>query len=135
MKRVVIFICCFFFFFGCKATDEFVLKVPETSVKVTIKDFQKASYVDDMERGVVVVFEDKIVKHGAYTFIPFVVSNQGSGVFYYIGAFKNKKHKKSFFIGDRISVEKIEVKNGSILVKYKTRYKKRKLKKILIMEK
>ena len=55
------------------------------------------------------------------TLLPFVVSNQGSGVFYYIAVFEKKKHKKNFFIGDRIDIDKIWFEDVKIFVDYVTR--------------
>ncbi len=60
---------------------------------------------------------------------PFSVSNQGSGIFYYLGVFEqnNQKftvlHKDSFFLGDRINLVSIEPDNQgqSITVEYTKR--------------
>ena len=64
------------------------------------------------------------------TFVaPFSVSNQGSGIFYYLGIFEqnNQKftvlHKDSFFLGDRINIVSIEPDNQDrfITVEYTER--------------
>lgn len=60
---------------------------------------------------------------------PFSVSNQGTGIFYYLGLFEqdNQKftveHKDSFFIGDRVQIIRIEPDNQgrSVMLEYTER--------------
>jgi len=102
----------------------FIIKVPETSAYVTLKQKGESHYINGYERGVVVADFIKIKHYKDVTLLPFIVSNQGSGIFYYIAVFKNDKHIISFFVGDRVDIKKIMLKNDMVVIKFYTRDKK-----------
>jgi hypothetical protein len=92
------------------------LNVPETSAVIEVK-MPKVLYTNGLEKGSVFVdfFRMQKVENGFV--VPFVVSNQGSGVFYYIALLNAKKeHKKSYFIGDRVKIKDILIKNSKVYV-------------------
>ena len=103
------------------ASESFILSVPETSVKVTLLSKSPSHYTDGYERGIVKGDFTKILREQNVTLLPFVVSNQGSGVFYYIALFKDHKHIRSFFIGDRVVLVKIQREEDLLKVFYTSR--------------
>ena len=109
------------FTMACANSVEYSFMVPQTDVCVKILPDKLSHYKDGYERGVVKGDFGKIKHFKNITLLPFVVSNQGSGVFYYIAVFEKKKHKKSFFIGDRIVIDKIWFGDAKIFVDYVTR--------------
>jgi hypothetical protein len=82
--------------------------------------FATGKYKDGVERGEIFVNYKKqtplnfSTNNKNYYLIPFIVSNQGSGNFHYLGLFSlNKKdasseHISSRFLGDRIKIETIK---------------------------
>jgi len=113
---------------ACSQKEQFILPVPETSTKVLLHEGDMAHYKDGLERGVVVGDFSKLQKFDNKMILPFVVSNQGSGVFYYIALFKDKKFVQSFFIGDRVKIKSIKQKEDTLVVHYITRDKQEKIK-------
>jgi len=120
------------FTMACANSVEYSFMVPQTDVRVKILPDKLSHYKDGYERGVVKGDFGKIKHFKNITLLPFVVSNQGSGVFYYIAVFEKKKHKKSFFIGDRIVIEEIDFKDDMISVRFKTRDAKKSEKKFTL---
>lgn len=126
--------------FSMKTSNKFILNIPETSSHSELSEFQKinsneyvkGTYTDGYERGNVFLDYLKInsinlteSKTLFYFVAPFIVSNQGSGSFNYLGLFVQDskkmtiKHLDSFFLGDRIIIEKINpiMDEVSILIK------------------
>jgi len=127
--------------FNMKTSNDLTIKVPETEMICKINDFitidstemAKGSYTDGVEKGIVVLDYMKIItpnisksKDRNYIVAPFFVSNQGTGVFYYLGLFvENTKemtvnHIDSFFLGDRIKISSITFDGNKIQIKFKT---------------
>ncbi len=89
-------------------------------VEFDTRFFAKGNYKDGEERGEILIDYKKqtplnfSTENEKYSLIPFILSNQGSGSFYYLGLFLlNKKdarseHISSFFLGDRIKIESIK---------------------------
>ncbi len=114
--------------FQVECSADLYVTVPEENTKCKIDQlvnqnaryFAKGNYKNGEERGVIFVDYKKLTplnfstKDEKYYLIPFIVSNQGSGSFYYLGLFKlNKKkvmseHLSSFFLGDRIKIESVK---------------------------
>ena len=127
-KNLVVFIMlCAVSLVAMQTSHEkyYIVRVPETSVNVMLQKDVAAHYKEDYERGIVLGDFSKIQYCQESTILPFLVSNQGSGIFYYLGLFQGNKLYKNFFIGDRVKIERIILKNNNIVVQYKTRADKR----------
>jgi hypothetical protein len=134
--------------FSIKTADDLVISIPisdtpptKAAVRLTsFADFGTArgvaqgDYAAGEERGQVIFYYMKITtvhlgdpSEKIYFVAPFSVSNQGSGVFYYIGLFvqdinkMNIRHLASHYIGDRIKVMNIENFDEQITVSFITR--------------
>ena len=109
--------------FNMRTSNDLTIKIPETEMICKLNDFitidstemAKGSYTDGVERGIAVLDYMKITTLNInkspdqnYFVAPFFVSNQGTGVFYYLGLFSiNSKelsvnHIDSYLLGDRI---------------------------------
>ncbi|NOX64735.1 MAG: hypothetical protein GXO85_02795, partial [Chlorobi bacterium] len=127
--------------FSMKTSNDLTIKVPETEMICKINDFitidstemAKGSYTDGVERGIVVLDYMKITtlnigksKDQIYFAAPFFVSNQGTGIFYYLGLFVQNTQKMivdhidSYFLGDRIKISTIDSEENDIQIKFKT---------------
>ncbi|MBI9092231.1 MAG: hypothetical protein JEZ12_23710 [Desulfobacterium sp.] len=114
--------------FSMRTANDLMVNVPETGSTCKLTDLAetgrlkvaKGSYTAGEERGVVMLDYMKITTVNLadsmsqiYFVAPFAVSNQGSGVFYYMGVFVQDvenmsiTHVDSFFLGDRVVVENI----------------------------
>ncbi|EZH73817.1 hypothetical protein ATO12_17955 [Aquimarina atlantica] len=125
--------------FSLKTSNDWVITIPETNAKCKISEVDtdslhvvKGVYVDGEERGEVVIDYLKITtlnqssKNEQYFMIPFKVSNQGSGIFNYIGMFvlnyedKTIKQIDSYFLGDRIIIDSLEYNgNATLQIQFK----------------
>ncbi len=126
--------------FSMKTAKDLMVNVPETGSTCKLTDLAdtgglkvaKGSYTAGEERGVVMLDYMKITTvilvdsmSQIYFVAPFAVSNQGSGIFYYIGVFvqdvENMSiiHVDSFFMGDRVVVENISSLGNEVYVEIK----------------
>jgi len=126
--------------FSMKTANDLMVNVPETGSTCKLTELAgagalkvaKGSYTAGEERGVVVLDYLKITTVNLadpmsqlYFVAPFAVSNQGSGVFYYMGVFAQDvenmsiKHVDSFFLGDRVVVEKVEALGDEVQIEIK----------------
>ena len=126
--------------FNIKTSNDFFIKIPATDSickltefeKIDSLEYAKGSYSDEDENGD--VFLDYLQMHpihlsGKKTFhffvAPFIVTNQGSGIFYYLGFFttdtKQMKttHLDSYFLGDTILIESIKITGNRIKISVK----------------
>jgi len=127
--------------FSIKTTSDLIVNVPEENIVTKIIEFvsidsttemAKGDYSDGTERGT--IFFDymkiKILNIGEstdslYFVAPFIVSNQGSGRFYYLGLFGYHvnsfkiKHLDSYFLGDRIELSSIKEEKNILEVYFK----------------
>ncbi|CAH6781476.1 conserved hypothetical protein [Vibrio chagasii] len=111
--------------FDLKTTNPWTIKVPETNAYAFINEVNEAKslasgrYDSGVERGVVTVDTQKLlgVELGDTNIFvaPMWVSNQGSGVFYYLGLFKHDQQRSrvvlvdQLFLGDRVQIQTLEV--------------------------
>ena len=111
--------------FDLKTTNPWTIKVPETNAYAFINEVDEPQslafgrYDSGVERGVVTVDTQKLFvsKLGETHFYvaPMSVSNQGSGVFYYLGLFKHDQQRSrvvlvdQLFLGDRVQIQTLEV--------------------------
>ncbi len=107
-------------------------KIPETdSVTIILASINPVdtistfSYYNDMERGKVFFNQRKVFPiKSPYFVIPFHLSNQGSGVFNYLGLFKTDEkngrpiHLESYFLGDRIQNIGLAAMENQLVVNY-----------------
>ncbi|WP_109098556.1 hypothetical protein [Aquimarina sp. AU58] len=125
--------------FSLKTSNDWIIKIPETNAKCKISEVDidslhvaKGVYVDGEGRGEVIVDYLKITtfnqssKNELYFVVPFKVSNQGSGIFNYIGMFvlnyedKIIKQIDSHFLGDRIIIDSLEYNgNDTLQIQFK----------------
>lgn len=115
--------------FGVMTTNPWTVKVPQSSAFTFIDDASQEPYVigryeDGDERGTVTIDTSKIIQLDPLTYVsPLIVSNQGSGSFYYLvvskyDEFRQRMVAKSFaYLGDRIQVTEIMEEEGLIRVK------------------
>lgn len=125
--------------FSFNTTQAFSVTVPETAAEaelrgfVTIDSLEYATgeYVNGAEKGAVYLHYRHIVPvqdasdDPVFTFVvPFAVSNQGSGIFWYLGLFSLNsesavvQHRDSIFLGDRIVVDTVEITGDVIDLRY-----------------
>lgn len=114
--------------FSFKTSNHWEISVPETDAIATLKtvDLSKqlasGDYKNGAEQGTVALLYKYITMFNlpentkvAQFVAPFVVSNQGSGNFYYLGLFtldmKNKKiiQQRTWLLGDRIILKNISL--------------------------
>ncbi|SBS60962.1 hypothetical protein [Vibrio atlanticus] len=111
--------------FDLKTTNPWTIKVPETNAYAFINEVDGprsiafGRYDSGVERGVVTVDTNNLssVTLGKASFFvaSMWVSNQGSGVFYYLGLFKHDQHRSrvvlvdQFFLGDRVRIQTLEI--------------------------
>ncbi|WP_047042002.1 hypothetical protein [Vibrio mexicanus] len=117
--------------FGIKTPNPWTISVPETQAFSFINSIDasrqsaQGNYDSGAERGTVTVSLDKLVSMGsddmARQYASYlVVSNQGSGAFYYLATFEYDNHrqrmvlKDSAFVGDRVSVSELRYQNGRV---------------------
>ena len=129
MKKALIGLFLSTLAFGACRDISFEVSVPETSVTTALLYFNMKSeefhgkYSDELERGVVVLQCQKMQTfNNKKIIVPFRISNQGSGVFYYLGLFEHLsdgvRHIKSYFIGDRVKISAINIKENEIVVDF-----------------
>ena len=123
--------------FNMKTSNDLIINVPETLSKSVLAEFVnlgtieyvKGTYSYNKERGNVLLDYKKInaltlneTKGEYYFVIPFMVNNQGSGIFNYLGFFVSDskmmtvKHIDSYYLGDRIKVEKIRAGGNEVYI-------------------
>jgi hypothetical protein len=126
--------------FSIRTLEDFIVFLPEqdsTPIAVPLNEIKKqemqrwatGQYSFGEERGSISLDFDTIrtinadIKDNQIIFAaPFSVSNQGSGVFFYLGLFSQDtkrhtiKHIDSIFIGDRINIVSIEPDNQGRLI-------------------
>ena len=114
--------------FDLKATNPWTIKVPETQAFAFIDEYMDSKHIasgrydSGAERGTVQVATDKIVAltvgQDQMFVAPMWVSNQGSGVFHYLGFFKFDKARSrvvlvdELLLGDRIQLETLDITNA-----------------------
>jgi len=126
--------------FNMKTSNDFFIKIPETDSickltefeKIDSLEYAKGSYSDEDEIGD--VFLDYLQMHPihltgkktVFFFVaPFIVTNQGSGIFYYLGFFTTDTkemritHLDSYFLGDTILIESIKITGNRIKISIK----------------
>ncbi|MCW8349099.1 hypothetical protein MD535_24220 [Vibrio sp. ZSDZ65] len=113
---------------GLSTPNPWTLQVPETSAFSLLTDIDQVKqvasgrYDNGMERGHVYLlyqFKQEQMEQGVLSkvIVPFAVSNQGSGVFYYLGLFDWDTARQriilvdSVLLGDRVQVSKVEWKH------------------------
>lgn len=111
--------------FDLKTTNPWTIKVPETNAYAFINEVDEprtiafGRYDSGVERGVVTVDTNNLsaVTLGKASFFvaPMWVSNQGCGVFYYLGLFKHDQQRSrvvlvdQLFLGDRVQIQTLEI--------------------------
>lgn len=111
--------------FDLKTTNPWTIKVPETDAYAFINEIDAPKaiafgrYDSGVERGVATVDTKSLaaVTLGEATFFvaPMWISNQGSGVFYYLGLFKHDQQRSrvvlvdQLFLGDRVKIQTLDV--------------------------
>ncbi|MGB2147154.1 MAG: hypothetical protein ACPHZ7_09350 [Vibrio toranzoniae] len=111
--------------FDLKTTNPWTIKVPETNAYAFINEIDAPKaiafgrYDSGVERGVATVDTKSLaaVTLGEATFFvaPMWISNQGSGVFYYLGLFKHDQQRSrvvlvdQLFLGDRVKIQTLDV--------------------------
>ncbi|MDN3612344.1 hypothetical protein ACODM8_11355 [Vibrio ostreicida] len=115
--------------FGLRTTNPWTIKVPETQAFTFIDEIDVESghasgqYEDGEERGDVDIDMATLVQVDPARWVAIMtVSNQGSGVFYYMTSFAYDQFRKrmiseqAILLGDRIVFEKLEVNANRIEV-------------------
>ncbi len=120
---------------GLQVPNPWTIQVPETSAFSLLTDIDPdtqvaaGSYDDGMERGSVYllyayqqsIYNDKSL---SAVVIPFAVSNQGSGVFYYLGLFKWDSARQRVILsdaklaGDRIDIIELKRSNDTMTLNF-----------------
>ncbi|NAZ71897.1 hypothetical protein [Vibrio toranzoniae] len=111
--------------FDLKTTNPWTIKVPETNAYAFINEIDAPKaiafgrYDSGVERGVATVDTKSLaaVMLGEANFFvaPMWISNQGSGVFYYLGLFKHDQQRSrvvlvdQLFLGDRVKIQTLDV--------------------------
>ncbi|MGY5612076.1 hypothetical protein [Vibrio brasiliensis] len=115
--------------FGIKTTNPWTVKVPDSNAFTFIEDLEHrpiaaGSYEDGEVRGRVAINTEQIVKLNDTTYaVILAVSNQGSGVFYYLAVSKYDEFRQRMIInggallGDRIKVAEISAVDRLITIK------------------
>ena len=122
-------------YFNLKTSNNFYINIPETEAISEISEiicfdsiyYLRGSYIIGDEKGEVIVDNNKIIAlnqsidNKEYFVIPFLVSNQGSGIFKYIGLFvvdynaKTISQIDTYLLGDRIILNTIDYDANSVL--------------------
>ncbi|CAK1772302.1 conserved hypothetical protein [Vibrio crassostreae] len=111
--------------FDLKRTNPWTIKVPETNAYAFINEVDEpraiafGRYDSGVERGVVTVDTKSLsavtLGNASFFVAPMWISNQGSGVFYYLGLFKHDQQRSrvvlvdQFFLGDRVQIQTLDV--------------------------
>ena len=115
--------------FCIKTVNPWTIKIPESSAFTFIDDMEqpqivKGTYEEGAERGEVSIETRFITQVNETTYVsPLVVSNQGSGVFYYLiistyDEFRQRMVTKgSAFLGDRVRIKDISINENQVTVK------------------
>jgi len=111
--------------FNLNSPNDFYVKIPETNTECKITElidslrYAKGFYMVGEEKGEVIIDNlritalNQLTKDIRYLAIPFLISNQGSGLFKYLGTFKLDYANKtihqidSYFLGDRVKINSI----------------------------
>lgn len=112
--------------------SDFDIKVPESNISFKLIQAPSSSvysnvYTDSANpnmKGSVSIDSDDIVEISPeLALVPLSLDSGGTGNFTYVALLdiKNNKHVSSLFVGDRISIEKIEIVNQLAKINYKTR--------------
>ncbi|MFC5080691.1 hypothetical protein VTH8203_01955 [Vibrio thalassae] len=122
---------------GIKASNPWTVQVPETSAFSLLTDIDinkqvaAGGYDDGVDRGNVYLlyrFKQIMLENDKLRFaiVPFAVSNQGSGVFYYLGLFNWDEARQRVILtdaklaGDRINIESLNVTGQKITLTFKS---------------
>ncbi|QUM75795.1 hypothetical protein HWV00_05870 [Moritella sp. 24] len=122
--------------FSMKTSNDFIVTLPDTGVDVKLTKIiglgtpegkAQGDYQVEQDRGEVLLDYRHIsplnltASNGRLYFVaPFSVSNQGSGLFHYIGLFEQDfdsnriRHVDSYFIGDRIQLNEMRIDESSV---------------------
>ncbi|NVN80452.1 MULTISPECIES: hypothetical protein [unclassified Vibrio] len=111
--------------FDLKTTNPWTIKVPETNAYAFINEIDAPKaiafgrYDSGVERGVVTVDTKSLsavtLGNASFFVAPMWISNQGSGVFYYLGLFKHDQQRSrvvlvdQLFLGDRVHIQTLDV--------------------------
>jgi hypothetical protein len=108
--------------FEIPGEDKVVDLKPDSQAGIYSATF-KVSSMTEAEGFVSVKESDIVIYENNLIIVPFFVNSGGTGQFLYVGLFdtKHKKHLSSVFIGDRIRIDSLELKNSRIHVLFKTR--------------
>ncbi len=120
--------------FGLSTMNPWTVKVPESQAYTFMEELNpttglaSGTYEDGEERGVVTVDTSELLQVTPTIYASIMtVSNQGSGVFYYLVTFhydefrKRMISKEAQFLGDRIIVDLLEKQQHNISVRIKQR--------------
>lgn len=114
--------------FAIKTVNPWTVKVPDSSAFTFIEDMERApvatgSYEEGAERGVVAINTDQMVQLDESTYAVILsVSNQGTGVFYYLSISKYDQFrqrmviKESTLLGDRVQISSIKANDGMVTI-------------------
>lgn len=114
--------------FAIKTVNPWTVKVPDSSAFTFIEDMEHApiatgSYEEGAERGVVAINTDQMVQLDESTYAVILsVSNQGTGVFYYLSISKYDQFrqrmviKESTLLGDRVQITGIKANDRIITI-------------------
>lgn len=122
---------------GIKVSNPWTIQVPETSAFSLLTDIDidkqvaAGGYDDGVDRGNVYLlyrFKQIMLENDKLRFaiVPFAVSNQGSGVFYYLGLFNWDEARQRVILtdakltGDRINIESLNVTGQKITLTFKS---------------
>lgn len=115
--------------FGLQTDKVWDIQIPDSEAKAPLTElkeygdtrFATGKYHDGEENGVVILDYAKITtlnlgssKNEMFFAAPFAVSNQGSGIFWYLGLFEldvntaDIKQIDTFFLGDRIKIQELK---------------------------
>ncbi|ROP22278.1 hypothetical protein [Vibrio crassostreae] len=111
--------------FDLKTTNPWTIKVPENNAYAFINEIDAPKaiafgrYDSGVERGVVTVDTKSLsavtLGNASFFVAPMWISNQGSGVFYYLGLFKHDQQRSrvvlvdQLFLGDRVQIQTLDV--------------------------
>lgn len=111
--------------FDLKTTNPWTIKVPETNAYAFINEIDAPKaiafgrYDSGVERGEVTVDTKSLsavtLGNASFFVAPMWISNQGSGVFYYLGLFKHDQQRSrvvlvdQLFLGDRVQIQTLDV--------------------------
>ncbi|MEZ8284935.1 hypothetical protein AB4277_05495 [Vibrio splendidus] len=111
--------------FELKTTNPWTIKVPETNAYAFINEVDEprtiafGRYDSGVERGVVTVDTQSLASvtlgQASFFVAPMWISNQGSGVFYYLGLFKHDQQRSrvvlvdQLLLGDRVQIQTLDV--------------------------